>query len=286
MSTISKFFFGNNREATDSDLNEIKTDSVHVLQVSVGDLRVNPSQPRKLFYDESLSELAASIREFGVLQPLIVRKGRDAYELIAGERRLRAATLVGLDTVPCIVREVTDREMAEIALIENLQREDLHYFEEAEGYEFLLTQFALTQDVLAERMGKDQSTIANKLRLLRLSSPVRETILREKLSERHARALLKIEPESDQLSILQVVVAKKLNVRDTESLIDTFLKGAADQVAERRHTMRGIIKDVRIFINTLGELAKQMRKAGLDVQVRQEQDDDFVTITMVVPKRR
>ena len=151
-----------------------------VLRVKIEDVFTNPFQPRKQFDQEALWELSESIRDFGILQPLLVRKGAYGYELIAGERRLRAAKLAGCDDVPVLVREMTDAQMAEIALIENLQRENLHFFEEAEGLERLLTEFSFTQEKLALRMGKKQSTIANKLRLLKLSPAVRQRVQQEK----------------------------------------------------------------------------------------------------------
>lgn len=260
---------------------------LEVFDVNVDRIVPNPFQPRKSFSDEGLAELSASIREFGVIQPLIARKGIKGYELIAGERRLRASVIAGLTNVPCIIREASDKEMAEIALIENLQREDLHYFEEAVGYESLLSQFSLTQEVLAARVGKSQSTIANKLRLLRLPARVREIIFSAGLSERHARALLKLENESDQLRIVKIIVENSMTVKEAEALVCDVQINMADKVeTPKRPPMLRIVKDVRIFINTVHELVAQIKKTGLPVRVTQEQDADTVTITMVVPKRR
>jgi len=287
MKTFSNLFFGRSQLEIVPDGVNFEKDTVEVINIPITKVAANPFQPRKTFSDEGLKELSISIREFGVIQPLIVRQREEGFELIAGERRLRASLLAGFEVVPCIVRRVSDMEMAEIALIENLQREDLHYFEEAAGYEQLLTQFGLTQEVLAMKVGKDQSTVANKMRLLRLSPDVREFIYREKLTERHSRALLKIEGEMKQLAVLQAVVEKKMNVRETEAFIEEQNQfGIIKPPPPRRANMLKIVKDVRIFINTIGELTKQMKKVGLDVRLTQEQDDDYVTITMVVPKRR
>jgi len=287
MKTISNLFFGRSRLESVPESVNLEKDTVEVINIPTHKVVANPFQPRKTFSEEGLRELSTSIREFGVIQPLIVRQREEGFELIAGERRLRASLLIGLEVVPCIVRRVSDTEMAEIALIENLQREDLHYFEEAAGYEQLLTQFGLTQEVLAIRVGKDQSTIANKMRLLRLSPGIREFICREKLTERHSRALLKIEGEKKQLAVLQTIVEKKLNVRETEAFIEAQNQlGTIKPPPSHRPNMLKIVKDVRIFINTIGELTKQMKKVGLEVRLTQEQDDDYVTITMVVPKRR
>ena len=288
MKTISRLFFNRIPAAKSDELPEPETVRTEIVSIPLAQIVPNPFQPRKTFSAEGLQELCASIREFGVIQPLIVRKADSGYELIAGERRLRASGLAGRDDVPCVLRDASDKEMAEIALIENLQREDLHYFEEALGYEKLLLQFNLTQEVLAERVGKNQSTIANKLRLLKLPPEMREYIFEEKLTERHSRALLKVEDPARQWELLKFVAENKLNVREAESLIEAQFQNEPipEQKVVRRPQMLKIVKDVRIFINTVGELVKQMKKTGLDVRLTQEQDDEFVTITMVVPKRR
>jgi len=287
MKRIGSYFFRESEPEAFFEPTEQVKDAVEVVEILISKIAANPFQPRKTFSDEGLAELCASIREYGVIQPLIVRNTDSGIELIAGERRMRASLLAGKESVPCIVRQVSDKDMAEIAMIENLQREDLHYFEEAAGYEKLLTQFELTQEVLATRVGKDQSTIANKLRLLKLPTEVRELAFREKLTERHSRALLKLDGKDAQLAVLHAVVDKKMNVRETEAYVADHLQGPPIiSTPARRSGMLKIIKDVRIFINTVGELVKQMKKAGLDVRLTQDQDDDTITLTMVVPKRR
>lgn len=184
--------------------------SHEVLQVDTALIEPNPFQPRKTFHDESLAELSSSIKEFGVIQPLLVRQKTDhSFELIAGERRLRASKLAGLALVPVIVKELTDQEMAELAMIENLQREDLHYLEEAEGFQQLIANFGFTQEELAVRVGKKQSTIANKMRLLKLAEDIRNTLRQENLTERHARALLKLDNYALQQQVLTAVCQKK-----------------------------------------------------------------------------
>lgn len=277
------------RSATDTNVivSAHEEKLLEVVDINVDTIAPNPFQPRKSFSDEGLAELSASIREFGIIQPLIIRKIDKGYELIAGERRLRASIIAGLTNVPCIIREASDKEMAEIALIENLQREDLHFFEEAFGYESLLSQFSLTQEVLAIRVGKTQSTIANKLRLLRLPSLVREQVLSAGLSERHARALLKLDQESEQMRIVKMIAENAMTVKEAEALIRDIETSTTDKAKlPKRPPMLRIVKDVRIFINTVHELVAQIKKTGLPVRVTQEQDADTVTITMVVPKRR
>lgn len=257
-----------------------------VLRVKIEDVFANPFQPRKEFDQEALWELSESIRDFGILQPLLVRKGAYGYELIAGERRLRAAKLAGCEDVPVLVRAMTDSQMAEIALIENLQRENLHFFEEAEGLQRLLTEFCFTQEKLALRMGKKQSTIANKLRLLRLPVKVRQIIQKEKLSERHARALLAIEDESVQLRIAEEICKEKLTVRQTEQLVQkTKQPSTAVTIRSRQNVVR-LVRDARIFLNTLNHIVDEMKKSGLNVEVEERQERDMITVTMKVPKNK
>ncbi|MDF2501585.1 MAG: parB-like partition protein [Anaerosporomusa subterranea] len=265
-----------------------ETPEGEILHVRQEEVRPNPFQPRKTFHEESLQELAASIREFGILQPLIVRKTADGLELIAGERRLRASILAELPFVPVIVRSISDKEMAELAMIENLQREDLHFLEEAEGYQLLISQFGLTQDEMAKRVGKSQSTVANKLRLLKLEPDVRASLREFSLTERHARALLKLEAPQTQREMVQLIRDKGLNVRETETAIEEIVENISREKMPnqpRRNVIR-LIKDVRIFINTINSIVSDMKKAGLLVNLKQEQDDEYVTLTMKIPKKK
>lgn len=265
-----------------------ETPEGEILFVRQEEVRPNPFQPRKTFHQESLQELAASIREFGILQPLIVRKTADGLELIAGERRLRASILAELPLVPVIVRLISDKEMAELAMIENLQREDLHFLEEAEGYQLLISQFGLTQDEMAKRVGKSQSTIANKLRLLKLEPDVRANLREFSLTERHARALLKLETAQTQREMVRLIRDKGLNVRETETAIEEIIENISREKLPnqpRRNVIR-LIKDVRIFINTINSLVSDMKKAGLLVNLKQEQDDEYVILTMKIPKKK
>ena len=255
-----------------------------VRSVLIESIQANRFQPRKTFHDESLEELAASIREFGVLQPLLVRPLDEGFELVAGERRLRASKLAGLAEVPVIAREIDDKEMAEMAMIENLQREDLHFLEEAEGFQLLIVQFGFTQEELAKRVGKSQSTLANKLRLLKLAPQVRQRLQEERLSERHARALLKLESPAEQEEVLAVVCAEQLNVRQTEELIAGRQQPLVEEAEngkrkkKERKRLTGVIRDVRIFLNTIQQVADTMKKNGLAVQMQQRQEDDDIIV--------
>jgi len=275
----------------DSSLSTIENgmNEGNVQHVQIAEIVPNPFQPRKIFSQESLQELASSIEEYGIIQPLIVRLIPDGFELVAGERRLRASKLAGLSQVPVIIKEFTDKEMAELAMIENLQREDLHFLEEAEGFQQLITSFAFTQEELAKRMGKNQSTIANKLRLLKLIPEVRGVIAREKLTERHARSLLKLDDSRLQLEVLEMISEKKLNVRETEELIEEFLEDIAKQVEAKNTPKRNVVKvirDVRIFINTINNVVGEMKKTGLKIKVKQEQDEEFIHINLRIPKKK
>ena len=256
-----------------------KTTDVQVLQIPLSKIVPNPYQPRKEFESEALSELADSIRQYGVLQPLLVAPGKgDTYILIAGERRLRASTMAGLGTVPVIVSEYTSQQIAEIALIENLQRKDLHYLEEAEGYEKLVNTFHLTQESMAIRVGKKQSTIANKLRLLRLPLSVRKKLQNSDLTERHARVLLKLENEELQKAVLQKVLKEHLNVRQTEALVEKTLKETGKLNQKKPRFV--IVNDVRIYLNSIKEVMDTVKASGIPSSMEQEMDGDDVVVTL------
>ena len=269
----------------DLNVETLKTDhlqkntDVQVLQVPLSKIVPNPYQPRKEFESEALSELADSIRQYGVLQPLLVAPGKgDTYILIAGERRLRASIMAGLGTVPVIVSEYTSQQIAEIALIENLQRKDLHYLEEAEGYEKLVNTFHLTQESMAIRVGKKQSTIANKLRLLRLPVSVRKKLHDSDLTERHARVFLKLENEDLQKAVLQKVLKGHLNVRQTEALVEKTLKEAGKLNQKKPRFV--IVNDVRIYLNSIKEVMETVKSSGIPSSMEQEMDGDDVVVTL------
>ena len=269
----------------DLNVETLKTDhlqkntDVQVLPVPLSKIVPNPYQPRKEFESEALSELADSIRQYGVLQPLLVAPGKDGtYILIAGERRLRASIMAGLGTVPVIVSEYTTQQIAEIALIANLQRKDLHYLEEAEGYEKLVNTFHLTQESMAIRVGKKQSTIANKLRLLRLPVSVRNKLHDSKLTERHARVLLKLENEETQKAVLQKVLKGNLNVRQTEALVEKTLK--ENGKLDKKKPRIVIVNDVRIYLNSIRDIMETVKTSGIPASMEQDMDGDDVVVTL------
>lgn len=244
----------------------------------------NPHQPRKIFEEGALLELAESIRECGIVQPLTVRKlNETTYELIAGERRLKAAKLIGLPQVPVLVMNVDEDASALIALIENLQRKDLTFFEEAISYDRLIRDFGYTQEELALRLGKKQSTIANKLRLLRLDDEIKARAVEYGLSERHCRALLRIENEELRRKAFHTIVQKNLNVMETEQHIDRLLsQEAAQQKKEKR--MIPLFKDIRIFSNTVKQAVEMMQKAGVSADSKKKETDDYIEYVIRIEK--
>lgn len=259
-------------------VNEVK-----VVKVPIGQIFPNPYQPRKSFDEAALEELSASIAQYGVLQPLLVSPTEDGrYLLIAGERRLRASRMAKLTEVPVIISDYTTQQIAEIALIENLQREDLHFLEEAEGYEQLMEQFHLTQEAMAARVGKKQSTIANKLRLLRLSPAVRKVLVDAGLSERHARALLKLDDDAKRLEVLEVVVAKNYSVRQTEEYINKLLE---DNQQEKRRRMV-IVNDVRIYLNSIKQVVNAIKDVGIPVNMEQTVEGDEVIVSVRIKNQK
>lgn len=256
-----------------------------VMQVPVHSVRPNPHQPRKLFDAHSLDELSSSIRQYGVLQPISVRRlPGGQYELIAGERRLRAAMKAGLSRIPAIAVDMCDDDSAVVALIENVQRQDLSFLEEAEAYSTLLTKHGFTQEELAIKIGKNQSTVANKLRLLKLSPAVMRVISDEQLTERHARALLRLPDEETQLEVLKTIVSQKLNVKETDTLIERMLQDAAQTALAERPKRVRVLKDVRIFLNTIRHAVSVMRDSGINAMSSQKEYDTYYEYTIKIPK--
>ena len=254
--------------------------SKEIININVDEIFPNTYQPRRFFKEEALQELSASIREHGIIQPITVRKRGEKFELVAGERRWRAARIAELRYVPCNVIEITDTESAEIALLENLQREDLNYIEVAEAYYNLINDHKFTQDELAKRMGKKQSTIANKLRLLKLSEKVRLICLENKLTERHARALLTLQTEDLQLKVLDKIIKNGLNVKKTEELINAEL--LAKEVEQRKSKRRGVMPG-KLYVNTIKQV---FSKFDIPAEYKLKELDDSIEITVSIPKNK
>lgn len=255
-------------------------------RIRVSDIARNPNQPRKYFDPEAIAQLAESIRQYGVLNPLTVRRlPTGGYELVAGERRLRAARVAGLNDVPCLVIAADNEDSSAITLVENLQRRDLDFFEEAQGFRRLIDQYGLTQEEAARKVGKTQSAVANKLRLLRLSAQNMELIRSANLTERHARCLLRLDEESDRINATNYIIEHDLNVSRSEQYIESLL--AQEQEPETasgggRKVVR-LIKDVRFFLNTLNRAVGVMVDAGVGATVEQQESDDGLTLTINIP---
>ena len=259
---------------------KIKTDNKIVL-IPQGDILPNPNQPRRRFDYDELEGLAQSIRANGILQPLLVRALENGqYELIVGERRLRAARLIGLSKVPCIVNSVTESDSAVFAIIENLQRQNLDYFEEAEAMAVLINNYRMSQEELCKKLGKAQSTLSNKLRLLKLSEEMRYKISRAGLSERHARALLTLTDEVQRARALSIIIDRHLTVSESESLIEQMLR---KNETPKRQILKGF-KDIRIFINTLNNAVDTIRRAGIDADSVKTETDEYVEYIVRIPK--
>ena len=260
-----------------------------VENLPVGLIRPNPYQPRKDFSAHGLEELAQSIREYGILQPITVRKSTSGgYELIAGERRLRASKLLGMETIPTLIMNSYEQDSAMMAMIENLQRENLHYMEEAKGYASLIHDHGFTQEQLAKKIGKSQSAVANKLRILKLSLEIVEILIDHNLTERHARALLKLPDPDLQYKVVLQAAAKGLTVKDTEALVDKCIRALETRSSAQEHKSgRKLLKrtkDVRVFVNTIRQAVAMMKEYGLSPQYAQEEKEDHIEIKLIIPK--
>ena len=257
-----------------------------VVQLYVDQIVPNKYQPRTLFDDEKIKELAQTLQTHGMIQPIVVRQTEeDFYEVIAGERRLRAAKLLGWEKISVIIRNLNDTETASIALIENIQREELSVIEEAKAYKQLIKMHSLTQEALAQRLGKSQSTIANRLRLLSLPDTIQQALIDRVITERHARALIKLKEEELQLRFFQRIVENQLTVRETDELIKEYLQGDTKKKKVRPKS-KIVSKDIRIATNTIKRSLKMIADTGIKVESEEEDLDDYYQITIRVKKNK
>ncbi len=254
-----------------------------ILMIPTGEILHNPDQPRREFSYEKLIELAQSIGENGMLHPITVTFNEDRPVLIAGERRLRAAKIAGLREVPCLVVEADGPRAALLALIENLQREDMNCFEEAEGIKKLIEVYGLTQEEAAHQLGCAQSTVANRLRILRLTEEERGTIISEGLTERHARALLRLEGEQRKTALMRIV-RRGLNVEQSERLIEEMLEEAKPKEKRRRPTP--LVRDVRLFLNTVNNAIDTMRRSGIEASAEKIETEEYIEYLVRIPKNK
>ena len=252
-----------------------------VVLIASKDIVPNPAQPRVDFNENELKGLAESIRENGILQPISVRRNQEGnYELISGERRLKASRMVGMQTVPCIVIDTSDRQSAVFALLENIQRQDLNCFEEAKALSSLISEWNITQEEAALRLGMAQSTVANKLRLLKLPEEAAQIIAEKGLSERHARALLKLREPEAQISAALWIAEQNLNVVQAETYIESLLVQPKEPQNKRK---RLIVKDIRLFLNTINKAIDTMKQAGIPAQAQKKQQDGFIEYVVKIP---
>jgi ParB family chromosome partitioning protein len=266
-----------------------KSSGSKILDIPLAQISRNPFQPRREFKDEEIKELARSIQQYGVIQPVIVRKFGNGFQLIAGERRYRACKILGMGAIPAIMQEMDDAHAAAVSLIENLQRKELNYFEEAEAYARLINDFGMTQDEVAQRIGKSQSSVANKLRLLRLPKEVRRFIITDSITERHSRALLKLNSSEMQKEVLRMIYEKDLTVKETDQVVEKLRENNLPQ--ESNQVNKGqqvslVIKDARIFLNTIKETVNRAKQVGLDMSISEKETETEYEIFIRLPKAR
>lgn len=252
-----------------------------ILQLPISEIVPNPHQPRTEFDYADITSLAESICQNGILQPLSVRKVENGYELIAGERRLRAAKLVQLKYVPCIVLNISERTSAILALVENIQRQDLSFFDEASAIEKLISYYGMTQEDAAIKLGKAQSTIANKLRILKLSDEEKELITKFNLTERHARTLLRLGSKEERLEIISKIIKYNLNVERTEQAVDEYIGKAKEKLSYKKRSK--VFQNVKIFVNTINKAVETMKAAGIPADSKKIQKDDYIEYTIKIP---
>lgn len=253
-----------------------------LMSIRVDSIRPNPNQPRKMFSNEEIYSLSCSIKEYGLIQPITVRQISDGYEIVAGERRYRACCLAGMSEINAYVINVHQSSSAVMALIENVQRQDLHFFEEAVAIGRLIKEHHLTQEKVSASLGKKQSTIANKLRLLKLDKEVMSLIIRYELTERHARALLKVEDISLQKMIIEAIYKKGLNVKRTEELIDDITNGRKKK--DRPAFSSKFICDNRIYINSVKAVYNSIKNKGVNSDFTVKEEDERIVVSIIINK--
>lgn len=285
-SPFSRFF--NNVDKEEVETKQNVEHNEEVVKLPLMSIIPNRFQPRTIFDDSKIEELARTIHTHGVIQPIVVRKiDNDQYEIIAGERRFRAMTKLEWSEVPAIVRNLSDKETASVALIENLQREELTAIEEALAYQKLLELHELTQEALAQRLGKGQSTVANKIRLLKLPDAIQESILKREISERHARALMPIKDEEVQIAIFKEALEQHFNVKQLEKRVDEYLNPPVKEDSKKEKPKRkAVSRDVRIALNTLRQTFAMVAKSGIRMETEEEDLEEYYQITVKIPKKK
>ncbi|WP_078414513.1 nucleoid occlusion protein [Priestia abyssalis] len=286
-SAFSRFFNLKEKNEVEQELELLEEETAinkeEIKQIPVLTIIPNRYQPRTVFNEHKIEELALTIRTHGIIQPIVVREIEDGlYELIAGERRWRAVQTLGWETIPAIVKQLDDTETASVALIENLQREELTAIEEALAYAKLIELHNLTQEALAQRLGKGQSTVANKLRLLKLPNLIQEAIKQKTITERHARALIPLKSEEKQLAVLKEILEKQFNVKQTEERVVKLLE---EQVVKPKAKRKSLSKDMRIALNTIRQSLSMVTDSGISIDSTEEEFEEYYQITIKVPKK-
>ncbi|WP_456272876.1 nucleoid occlusion protein [Bacillus sp. AK031] len=285
---FSRFFgLGEKEQETEqeveSDVSELQ-ERDEVKNIPISQIVPNRFQPRTIFNEEKIEELSRTIHTHGIIQPIVLRENdQNQFEIIAGERRFRAVQKLGWETVPAIIKNMSDTETASVALIENLQREELSPIEEAVAYGKLLELHNLTQEALAQRLGKGQSTVANKLRLLKLPEEVQEAILAKQITERHARALIPLKKPDKQVVLLQEIIEKNLNVKQTEDRVDKMLSEGEEKPKPKR---RAFSKDMRIAVNTIRQSLSMVSDSGINLDSEEEEHEEYYQFTIRIPKKK
>lgn len=266
--------------------NRLRSESGQVVYIPIASIYPNPAQPRKIFDKSDLLDLSNSISEHGLIQPITVRhsENKGIYELVAGERRLRASALAGLTDIPCIISDIDDCQSSLIALVENLQRCDLDFFEEAAGIFNLIKTYGFSQEEAAKKLGKSQSAISNKLRLLKLDPEVIHRITLNGLSERHARALLRLSSREEQLDTLDKIIKRHMTVCETDQYIDRLLIKQAIEPEKKPKIQAFVFKDLRLFLNTINHAVDTMRSSGIEAEIDRTEDDSSIRMTISIPK--
>jgi ParB family transcriptional regulator, chromosome partitioning protein len=255
-----------------------------IRKIAIGNIVPNRFQPRTFFDDEKIEELSRTIHTHGIIQPIVLRElGNDQFEIIAGERRWRAMNRLGWEEVPAIIKNLSDTETASVALIENLQREELSPIEEAIAYGKLLELHNLTQEALAQRLGKGQSTVANKLRLLKLPQEVQDALLDKSITERHARSLIPLKNPELQVKLLAEIIARNLNVKQTEDRVVKLLEQNDSKPKPKR---KAFSKDMRIAVNTIRQSLSMVTDSGIDLNADEEEFEEYYQFTIRIPKKK
>jgi ParB family chromosome partitioning protein len=283
--TITRFFgLGEKEQQIETETLEITSNQDEIKKIPIEKIVPNRFQPRTVFDEAKIEELSRTIHIHGIIQPIVLREFEDGkYEIIAGERRWRAMKKLGWDLVPAIIRNLTDTETASVALIENLQREELSPIEEAIAYGKLLELHNLTQEALAQRLGKGQSTVANKLRLLKLPDEVQDALLNKTITERHARSLIPLKDPAVQLKVLEEIIEKNLNVKQTEERVVRFLEQGQEKPKPKR---KAFSKDMRIAVNTIRQSLSMVSDSGINLASEEEEFEDFYQFTIRIPKKK